>query len=71
LYPEGAIANIAAFYKNITEKNYTNPTVADSVRSNFVTIMGRMAAYQNRRVTWDEVIGNEERLDGKLEGLKA
>jgi predicted dehydrogenase len=71
LYPEGAIANIAAFYKSITEKNYTNPTVADSVRSNFVTIMGRMAAYQNRRVTWDEVMGNEERLDGKLEGLKA
>jgi predicted dehydrogenase len=71
LYPEGALANIAAFYKNITEKDYGNVTVAPSIRSNFVTIMGRMAAYQNRRVTWDEVLRSEERMDGKLEGLKA
>ncbi|MCI0499840.1 MAG: Gfo/Idh/MocA family oxidoreductase [Planctomycetales bacterium] len=69
IYLEGAAANIAAFYKNIVEKNYTNPTVADSVRSNLVTILGRTAAYQNRRVTWDELLRSDERMDGNLEGL--
>lgn len=71
LYPEGAIANITAFHKDITEKNYENTTVAPSIRSNFVTIMGRTAAYQNRRVTWDEVLRCEKRSDGRLQGLKA
>ena len=71
IYLEGANNNIDAFHKNITEKNYENTTVAESVRSNLVTILGRMAAYQNRRVTWSELLRNQERLDGKLEGLKS
>ncbi len=71
IYLEGANNNIDAFHKNITEKNYKNATVAESVRSNLVTILGRTAAYQNRRVTWAELLRNQERLDGKLEGLKS
>ena len=71
IYLEGANNNIDTFHKNITEKNYENITVAESVRSNLVTILGRTAAYQNRRVTWSELLRSQERLDGKLEGLRS
>lgn len=71
LYLNGPTKNIAAFHKNITEGNYKNDTVAESVRSNLVSILGRTAAYQGRRVTWNELIRSNEKLDGKLDGLKS
>ena len=33
--------------------------------------MGRKAAYTGSRVTWDETLKDAERLDGRLDGLKA
>jgi len=71
IYKDGAVTNIAAFYRNITEGNFDNPTVAPSVRSNLVTILGRTAAYQRRQVTWKEIINSKERLEANLKGLKA
>ena len=47
-----------------------NPTVAESVRSNLVTILGRTAAYEGRVVTWDELLRRNERLVPDLNGLK-
>ena len=71
IYEDGAVNNIATFYKSVTEKHLDNPTVAPSVRSNLVTILGRTAAYQGRQVRWDEIIKSSRKLDGKLQGLKA
>lgn len=71
IYLTGVNNNIKTFHKNITGKIYENTTVTESVRSNLVTILGRMAAKQNRRVTWDELLRSTEQLDGKLEGLKS
>jgi len=71
IYHDGVVNNIATFYKNITEGHFDNPTVAPSVRSNLVTILGRTAAYEGRQVCWEEIIKSDEKLDGKLEGLKA
>lgn len=71
IYMSGPVKNIDTFYKNITEGNYENVTVAESVRSNLVTILGRTAAYQNRRVTWDELLRSDEQLNGKLDGLSS
>ena len=71
IYHDGAVKNIADFYKNVTEKNYENATVDKSVRSNLVTILGRTAAYQDRRVTWDELLRSTEQLDGALTELKS
>ena len=71
IYLTGVNNNIETFYKNITGKNYENTTVPESVRSNLVTIQGRMAAYQNRRVTWEEILRNNDRLDAKLDELKS
>jgi myo-inositol 2-dehydrogenase/D-chiro-inositol 1-dehydrogenase len=70
IYAEGAVNNIAAFHKSITDGDFTNPTVAPSVQSNLITILGRKASYEKRRVTWEELLRDEERLDPDLAGLK-
>lgn len=71
IYKEGAINNIAEFHKNITENHYDNPTVAPSVRSVLVSILGRTAAYQNRLVSWEEIINSKEKYVADLKGLKS
>jgi len=71
IYKQGAVNNIATFHKNIADGNYDNPTVEPSVRSNLVTILGRTAAYQVRKVTWYEIIRSKIKLDANLRGLKA
>lgn len=70
LYLTGPETNIATFHDSIIKGDCTNPTVATSVRSNLATIMGRMAAYQNKTVTWEEMMRNPERLVADLNGLK-
>ena len=71
IYKDGAVANIKTFYGSITTGKFDNPTVETSVRSNLITILGRMAAYENRLVTWDEMLKKNERLDANLKGLRA
>ena len=70
IYEEGAVNNIATFYDSITKGEFGNPTVAPSVQSNRVTILGRKASYENRIVTWDEILKDEERFAPDLAGLK-
>jgi predicted dehydrogenase len=70
IYQEGAIRNIAAFYDSIEKADFRNPTVAESVRSNLVTILGRTAAYKGHVVSWEEISRSEERLHFDLTGLK-
>ncbi len=71
IYNQGIIDNIAAFYKNITGSNYENATVAPSVRSNLVTLLGRYAAYSGSKVSWSQLTENDEKLEPGLKGLKA
>jgi myo-inositol 2-dehydrogenase / D-chiro-inositol 1-dehydrogenase len=71
IYQEGAIANIKIFYDSVTGGKFDNPTVGTSVRSNLITVLGRMAAYEHRLVTWDEMLKKNEKLDANLKGLKA
>lgn len=70
IYEQGAAANIATFHDAIQRADYSNATVADSVRSTLVTILGRTAAYKGAVVTWDEITRSEERLLPDLRGLK-
>ncbi len=70
IYREGPVKNIADFHKNITDGKFDNPTVAPSVRSNLVTILGRTAAYTGERVYWDKLVKSTEKIDGRLKGLK-
>ena len=71
IYKQGAVNNIATFYENITKKRFDNPTVAPSVRGNLITILGRTAAYEGRKVTWDEIVNSKEKWDANLKGLRA
>jgi len=71
LYSDGVETNIATFHDSITKGDCANPTVAPSVRSNLTTILGRMAAYKNGVVTWQEMMRANEKLAADLKGLKA
>ena len=71
IFKDGAVTNIATFSKDITGGNFDNPTVAPSVRSNLVTVLGRTAAYQGRKITWRQLLRDKEKLDANLKGLKA
>ena len=70
IYREGALNNVAAFHTLILNGDCSNTTTEPSVRSNLVTIMGRMAAYSGRVVTWDQVVNDKHRLQPDLSGLK-
>ena len=71
IYKDGAVANIKAFHDDIVAGNVTNPTVECSVQSNLITVLGRTATYEKRRITWTELLQSKERLDANLKGLKA
>jgi len=71
IFKDGAVTNIATFHKSIVEGKFDNPTVPESVRSNLLTVLGRTAAYEKRKVTWKEMITKGEKLDANLKGLKA
>ena len=71
LYGDGAEKNIATFRDAITKGDFSNPTVAPSVRSNLTTILGRTAGYKRSEVTWDEMMKANERWDADLKGIKA
>ena len=70
IYAAGARANIATFYAKITSQNFTNVTVAPSVQSTLITILGRTAAYRGELVTWKNLLAANERLVADLNGLK-
>jgi len=71
LYTSGVVTNIATFHDSITKGDCSNPTVAQSVRSNLTTILGRTAAYKNGLVTWEEMMRRPEKFVADLKGLKA
>lgn len=70
LYTDGAVSNIAAFYKAITEQDYSNSTVPESVRSNLTCVMGRNAAYTGESITWEQLMKDDNRLEPDLSGLQ-
>ena len=71
IYKDGAVANIKTFNESITGGKFDNPTVEPSVHSNLVTILGRTAAYEGHKVTWDEIVNSKEKLDANLKGLRS
>lgn len=71
IYAEGAKANIATFHADIAAKNFANATVAHSVQSNLITILGRTACYAGGLVTWEKMLAANERLEFDLKGLKS
>jgi hypothetical protein len=70
LYEAGAVRNIASFYEQITAGDTTNPTVRRAVDSALATILGREAARRRERLTWQQLLKENQRLEVDLKGLK-
>ena len=61
----GSITNTKDFIESIRTGKYINN--ADSaVESNLTAILGRMAAYRRMRVTWQEMMQHNDKLDAKF-----
>lgn len=61
----GAIANIKQFVESVRTGRHLN-NAEESVESNLTAVLGRMAAYQERIVTWEEMMRSEEKLEAGL-----
>ncbi len=71
LYLTGTVTNIEEFYECVARKDVSNPTVAESVRSNLLAVLGREAGYRGGEVTWRELLETGKRLEFDTRGLKA
>lgn len=71
LYQAGAERNIATFYQSVVNGSFENSTVRRSVDGALTTILGREAASRHARLTMDELIKENKRLEVDLKGLKS
>ena len=71
LYTTGAQVNIAEFHQFVTTGNYENPTVAASVRSNLLAVLGREAAYRGGELTLEALLKEAKHLEPDLRELKS
>lgn len=71
LYEAGAVRNIATFHKNVTDQHATNPTVRRAVDGALTTMLGREAALRRSRLTWDQLLKENRRLEVDLRGMRA
>jgi myo-inositol 2-dehydrogenase/D-chiro-inositol 1-dehydrogenase len=70
LYEAGAARNIDLFYHNVTEGHFANDTVPRAVDSALTCILGREAAARGTRLTMDQVLAENRKLEANLAGLK-
>jgi len=71
LYPSGAERNIDTFHKCVTQGVYDNATVEPSVNATLATILGREAARRRTKLTLDDILRENRRLEPDLTGLRA
>ena len=70
LYEAGAARNIDTFYQNITEGHFANDTVPRAVDSALTCILGREAAARGTRLTMEQILAENKKLEVNLAGLK-
>lgn len=71
IYNDGAQRNVADFHHNITEGHFENTIVKRAVDGHLTAILGREAAARHCRLTMDELIKENKKLEIDLTGLKA
>jgi hypothetical protein len=71
LYEAGAVRNIAEFHRCIAEGRFENLTVPRAVDGALTTILSREATMRRARLTMEELIKENRRLEVNLKGLKA
>jgi predicted dehydrogenase len=70
IYADGAKANIAEFYRCVTEGKFENETAHRSVDCHLTAILGREAMARNTWLTMDELIKENKTREVNLRGLK-
>lgn len=70
LYEAGVKRNIASYYRAVTEGDHSNSTVPRAVDGALACVLGRIAGERSRRVTMDEILKENARLEVDLSGLK-
>ncbi len=71
LYEAGAVRNIAAFYRQITENTFANSTVQRAVDGALTTMLSREASRRRVQLTMDGLLKENRRLELNLKGLKS
>jgi predicted dehydrogenase len=71
LYTAGAKRNIEAFYRAIIAGNFENATAPRAVDGTLTAILGREAAVRHGRLTMEELLKENNRLEPDLTGLRA
>jgi predicted dehydrogenase len=71
LYNSGIRRNLDTFHHSVVNGVYDNPTAEPSVNATLACILGREAAGRNTKLTWDELIRENKKIDVDLTGLKA
>ena len=67
IYHEGTVNNIRDFHRSVIEGKPLYDTLEVSITSSLSAILGRMAAFTGRTVTWDEMMKSTEVFDPGLE----
>ena len=70
MYEDGAKANIAEFYRCVTQGEFDNATAHRSVDSTLTAILGREAMARKTWLTMDELIKENKTREVNLRGLK-
>ena len=70
LYPAGAQRNVNTFYELITQSKCANETVPRAVDGTLTAILGREAATRRTRMTMDELIKENRKLELDTKDLK-
>ena len=71
LYDQGAIRNIATFYRNIIDGRFDNPTVPQAIDDVLTAVLGREACARRCEVTMEQILRENKELKVDLSGLKA
>jgi predicted dehydrogenase len=71
IYDDGVVRNIARFYQDVIEERVVNETVRRAVDGALACILGREAAERGERLTMEQVLKENRRLEVDLTGLKS
>jgi predicted dehydrogenase len=70
-YEGGAVRNIARFHQAVTESDFTNETVQRAVDGALATLLGREAGRRRTKLTMEQLLKENQKLEVNLKGLKA
>ena len=65
IYSDGTITNAKNFVNSLETGKYLN-NAEESVRSNLTSILGRMAAYSEETIMWEEMLQKNEKLEAEI-----